>query len=419
MPPFEIWFTTPHTYDGGDPGKPNGGTPAAKIGQATRHFNARLVVPWKGWRTFDFEISPHDTVISSIAAGHMYPYPEPYTTMVYVQWRGFAVFWGVVEDIQAVAGTNRIRFSCKDPGHYLENLYVRWGNFIYGTGFTMDDRMMPPTTKVSLPLDYRGLRRLRDAAYPTIIESRSVDTPALGIRNGENTDADETRTFGVERGQELARCWLDLGMNTLGPDWILVPLHYEDNSSDLNYVKLNTYEVFQEDVSDTVVFQDGIGLNNSKISWNPGGKIVTQAVVVYRQQEVPGIKGRVVRRNRQADDKYGTHIQWDLLDHDVTEEVAKAHGDAILKVYSTVNQQFEVQLYPDNELSGKIQQFNWIEDFTMGDIVTVEKKEGNLHPPPQQVQIREVRLVQENAGIPHQEVSVVPNLNVFEDGNES
>jgi hypothetical protein len=392
MSVFTVNFTTPH-YKNADN--------AIALGQAWNFQNATVTIPWKDWRTFNFEISIYDDVIHDIytQTGHLI---SPYDTFVHVLYRGEPVFWGPITGLDAGGDQNTIRFQCTDPGHYLDVNFIRRG----------DVALEPPysTTfpdKASVPLDYRALRILKLGA-----EAPVDGWPVLGIGNNDNDDADETRTFGIERGQAIGQLWKDISNNTLGPDWELEPLQIQDGGINQNYVHLNTYERLETDYTDVLVWEDGAGQDNADIVWSPGGRLATHVHVLYNDN-----KNRVTRMNTSAAARYGVHVAWEALDSpDVTEEVAAAWGDSILEAYGHPNNFFTVAPKRDNEMSGRdVPVLHYGDDFRIGDLCTVFAKQGALRTPTISGQIREVRLVQKNeTGDVRPELDVVPNTGTYE-----
>jgi hypothetical protein len=236
--------------------------------------------------------------------------------------------------------------------------------------------------------------------------------------NDHTYSGDTPHKVQIERGQEVWRTMQDLGDRSDGPLFEFSPL----NPSYTHFAVCNVYgPYFRTDKSSTVKLHYGTGLNNVRnMKLNVGGEVLSHAVVVtannhWRTLVVSGLTGRTE----------GMWVSWEQVDFDlkdnITEEEAGrnlgAVGAAILDQYGRPLYQVELILRRDDQMQDNADQFHWLEDFEVADIIDVQGVKGH-ETVSGKYMIDEFRLEQEsdNSGQVRQAMDVIPFVNAGQYG---
>lgn len=400
MSQFEIYFTTPHSILPGfilD-------EPARILGRCFQFSNADLDAPMGAApRQFDFGVSIYDDVFARVKDTK----PDgvnAYDTFVYVEWRGHPVFWGPILDPEWDGEeADKVTFRCYSQKKRYEAHFLRAGDLIWSgdvNGITEADKW-----KAMVPIDYRGIRLIRDA----VEVSATQDYAPLGLRNGPNTAPTSSQLMELERGQQCRRAEEELLSSSFAPEVLEVPLKINEDPP--YYAELQTALKLGSDKTQDIILQGGYGLNNLEgIKFNPGGKIVTHAHVLDRSG-----KHRETRVNVASGRKNGVWVDWVNVDFAVTDAQQDAVlGDGVAQTiidhYGVPPNFATITFKADDEIFGGGRKF-WLEDFEHGDYITAGYKKGHLHLPQSIYRIISTGLKQEDqeSGV-KQRVSIVPEV---------
>lgn len=375
-------------------------TPAVIRGQITQFFDFNLRVPRKGYRTCDIRVNLYNDELAPLYAGA--ERLDPYKNFLYVKWRGRIVFWGQITIKEVDFENNSIVLHGFDQGARLEKHYFRIG----------DEAIDDPKdiTQGHLPVSVLGLRLCLLSGEPWW---DSTYIP-LAIKNGTNTHSSFGSKIKVERGQELWRTMQDLGDRTDGPLFEFEPMDISDGQY---FAVMNSFGQIRRDLSSVVKFHHLIGLNNVRsMQLTEGGQVISHTNVLTRNN-----KWRTLTSSGQAGHDAGVWVGWDNVDWDLANKTTKteaeaalgAVGDATLDAYGRPLKSVEMILNRDDQMQDNENQFYWLEDFKIADVVEVKGAKGQESFSGKYT-IDEIRLEQEsdNSGQVRQAVDVLPFVTV-------
>lgn len=401
MSQFEVYFTTPHQVNGAF-----GVVAAARIlARAWQFEGASLQAPWGPKpRQFDFTVNNYDTVHDRVKDSKSDGITA-YSTFIYVEWRGWPVFWGPLIDPEWGLKSHKVQLRA-----YSQLKRCEFHQVVLG------DAAIAKTNGFNglIPIDYRGLRLLRDAA-----ENRAGQAYLpLGIKNGTNTGPTHTQLMQFKRGAQVLRSMEELTGNTFGPEMIERPLKVKADPP--YYAQLDTADAagMGTDRYDEVVFQGGFGLNNlDDARHKPGGKIITHAHVLSEDARY-----RETRVNTVSATENGVWVEWAPQSFNVThateDEILGAVGESYIQNYSIPVNYAELDLKRDNEI-GAVDQKYWLDDFDQGDFIRACIKSGHMYLPDAPYRITDIGLTQEDMDVGvRQSISVVPLMDTSYDTDD-
>lgn len=371
-------------------------TPAIIRGQITQFFDFNLRVPRKGFRTCDVRVSIYNPELAPLYAGA--EQLDPYRNFLYVKWRGHLVFWGQITTKEVDFDTNSVVLHGFDQGARLEHHFFGIGDQV------MDDPK--DVTKGHLPVDAFGLRLCLLSGDPWWDSSYIP----LGIKNGTNDHNSSGRKVKVERGQELWRTMQDIGERSDGPLFEFEPVDISDGEY---FAKINVFGQIRRDLSSTIKFHHGIGLNNTRsMKVTEGGQVITHAKVLTRDNRWRTLTSSPVDARHAGQWESWQNVDWDLASKTTmaqAEAALGAVGDTILDAYARPLNSVEITLRRDDQLQDNANQFYWLDDFKVADVVEVKVAKGHESFSGKYT-IDEVRLEQEsdNSGQVRQAVDVLP-----------
>jgi hypothetical protein len=392
---LEVYLTTPHHVDGDFVVT----QPAQLLARAWNFDNALITrpmgpVPAQLDISVDIYDKVHDDVKKTKADGI-----TAYSTFFYVEWRGFPVFWGPIIEpewgMKSARGTFRAYSNMKrlefHQFHRGDDV-IRKDNGFHGL----------------VPIDYRGLRMMRDAGE----NLPGQDYPPLGLKDGTNTGSTHTQKLQFDVGAEVLSSMDSLTANTFGPEMLEIP--YRWNQDPPYYAEIQTADQRElgTDRYNSVIFQGGFGLDNlDDIRYTPGGKIATH--VHAASEDGKYIETRVDPASAREN---GVWVDWYVSPFNVKKAEADAilgdgEAQAIIDAYSTPPKFIELDLKKDNEIGAEVTQKYWMTDFFHGDFIRVAAKKGAIYVPDGSYRITEIGLKQEDqaAGV-RQLLTVVPDV---------
>jgi len=399
----EIYITNGIKWDGA-----GSKTPAHIRGQITQFTGFKLQVPRKNYRSCEFTTNLLNPELEDIYAED--PGFESHHNFVYVRWNEQIVFWGPIITKDMDFENNTMQLSALDQGARLEHHYFRIG----------DDCMNPADgsdgdiTVGHLPVNAFGLEfGLLAGESPSTSLTNSI---ALAVRLGDDDHTDSGRRIKIERGQEVWRTMLELGDRSDGPLFEFVPLPITD--SEVDFAEMRVYgPYFRNDHSATVKFHYLTGLNNVRnLQPVTGGEVLSHVHALTQNNE-----WRVTTVSHETAHVYGVWVQWEQVDWNLSDGTTEAEaieslgavGDAVLDAYGRPLKMVEITLRRDDQVHDSANQFVWIDDFEVGDVVEVQGVKGN-ETFDGNFQIDEVRLEQEadNSGQVRQVIAVIQHVEV-------
>lgn len=401
----EVYITSAIHYTGGDPGSLTF-SPAEILAQLTQYDNLKIAVPRKGYRTASFSVNLQSAELAALYAdgGNF----NTYSKFLYIKWRGHVVFWGPIIIKEVDYEANSITLQAKDQGARLEHRYFRIGNV------AMDDHF-PLGSTGHLPVSWDGIH-LSLMAGEIYEDDRFMPSYVgflpLGVRMGFNHHTDYGRRIRIDRGQEIWRTMLDLGDRTDGPLFEFVPLTIEDGT---DFAVCNVYGQFRNDISDTVKFHYGTGLNNVRnMQPSIGGELLSHVVVVTQDKA-----WRTTSYAKQTSKDSGVWVQWEQVDWNLDKsldasqvtDALGAVGDSVLDAYGRPFTSVVVMLRRDDQIQDLTNQFYWIDDFKVADVVEISGQKGHESFTGKYL-IDVVRLEQESdgSGQLRQFIDVIPHV---------
>jgi hypothetical protein len=285
-----------------------------------------------------------------------------YLYRLFIRLNGVPALWAPIETSWD-AETKTVTMSAVDVDR-MQAHYVRDG-----------DEAIDPTSSFDgkLPVDYRGMRLLRDAANNTPEQDARFVAP-LGIRDGEASTEHDARVK-VGRGDEVFGDMKQLAQGVAAPDISVDVLDVEDPDAYPDYMVLNSYDRQGTDRTtgaDAVVLQCGYGLENLT-----GFKLTPSAFVTHAHVLGDGGHPRVTRFHALSSRQRGVYVRWvatqlkvDPSDTTALEEIAAA----IIKAYGVPLHAYDIKMKPDS-LQGR----RLLRDFGIGDTITAGVKEGYLN----------------------------------------
>jgi hypothetical protein len=353
-----------------------GAESVAYYGRIADPVDGQVRIPLNDSRTAQVTVSTFDPVLKAMI-GHTY------ARCLRVYYHGDLIFWGPckLNDVDSAAGT--VTLSAMDPSVRLIKHFLRRGDLDGALSATNHDR-------ATVTIDHLGLRLIRDAGKNTPGQTdRGV--PDLGIADGTNHfTAAPDDLMGVARWDQ---CWSTMQelSASLGPDFELEPVEGTPGV----YCQLNTYAVQGSDISSTVAFHYGTGLDNlENLAWTEGSKYTTHVQTLDRAQTY-----RITPANLATSADTGPYVDVDITDfdaHDIPEvdalRVLEAYGNDVLAAYSHPLIECKMTLPVETADS-----FRYLRDFIVGDIIGAAAKTGEIELPEGDYRITAVELHQEGS----------------------
>lgn len=286
MPGFTIQITG--IYEGITAGL------AVNYGTLTQYEDAEVNIPINDARTARVKISLYDPLVQEVIA---------YMRMLRIYYGSTLVFWGPITEPQFQLGDATCSIAAVDPSIRLQNHFIRYG----------DDAEKKTETNGfdgKVPVDYRGMRMIRDAANNTPEQDlRAV--PPLGILNGSANTPQGPPRLTFERSMNVWDAMKEVADHDPGPDFQLRPSTAELGA----YCFLDCFNKQGTDRSATVIFQGGWGLDNlDDMTYTPGGKLITHAHVLSSD----GLM-RVTTTDIASSHDRGVYVEWEATDYPVTD----------------------------------------------------------------------------------------------------
>jgi hypothetical protein len=212
----------------------------------------------------------------------------PLSTRLKVFNDGHIIFNGTVQTPKFADDTCTI--NALDPGHQLERSYIQvpapWGNY----GFVR--------TNVDQGLILLALVQHPPSGDPA---AWAPDAPQHGIVEGV-IPVTIKRDRSYEPGKQIWAAMTELANVIAGPDFELEPL----NRTDGVVCQLNVYESQGSDRSGEVSFEDGLGSDNARITYDPDGLGVTNRFTSLGQFEGGNAPPYYVSTQPESITSYGT-----------------------------------------------------------------------------------------------------------------
>lgn len=361
---FRIKLTSLHHPAIVDP--PQDAQPPRTLARFEDFTDAGVTIPINDQREATVTISMNEPACAAV---------KPYETLLHIVYAtpnsAYLVFWGIVTQPVWNSEQETVTIPAVDMSLKLQNRQVRFGTRILN-GSDDPDEPNPFNGAGSkrstghVPLDYVGIGWIRDAARNNQPQNdRGV--PPLGITDGTNTadplPLDTPYKIEARRGDTLWDVWQQIIGYQVAPDFELEP---RDDTPGV-YARLNTYSRQGHADPSRVVFHDGFGLDNCLITYQPGGKLVTDNHVLST-----GDQARVTVNDEDAEATYGLYVQWDETDYPAT-DLAALHdlGQQTIDAYSTPPDYFLITPNLDCGLY-------YLDDFAIGDAMTAAIRRGQL-----------------------------------------
>ena len=398
----EVYITTGIKTDG------VGGLTAASIrAQLTQFFDLKVIVPRMGYREAELRVNLLSSELAPLYAGLDTKF-STYSNFLYIKWRGQVVFWGAIITKDIDFDGRSLTIKAKDQGARLEHHYFRIGDL------AMD--VPGDITKGHLTVDRAGLLLCLTAGEIYVTAGRHYIPLGISYGTDDHTPSDPVDQIQIERGQEIWRTMQDLADRSDGPMFEFKPLSITDSRK--CFAVMNTYGPYvRDDVSSTVKFHYRTGLNNIRnIRETEGGQVLSHTHVLTQDNQ-----WRTTTYSGESAEAYGVWIQWQQVDfnlrHSLSEDEVNqnlgAVGDAILDTYGRPLHSVEITLRRDDQIQDSANQFYWLTNFQVGDIVEVQGISGPEHLTGKYT-IDEVRLEQEGdgSGQVRQSLDVIPHTPV-------
>jgi hypothetical protein len=285
-----------------------------------------------------------------------------------------------------------LTLHAKDQGSRLEKNFFKIGDeAMDGKDPGGKGLQWPFASTGHLSVNSDGIRLcLQSAAHmedTRIMTDDNLRYPAfvpLGIRMGFNHHTDSGRSITIQRADEIWQKVQELGDRTDGPLIDLVPLDISDGN---DFAVCNVYGPYlRNDLSSTIKFHYNTGLNNVR-NLQPayGGEVLSHANSVSQDG-----RWNVYSIYMNAGRKYGIWVAWEAMQWNIklksTKEQARdslgAVGDATLDAYGepliavTVTLRRDDQIHPDDSPGVMANQFHFIDDFHVGDVVEIAGVQG-------------------------------------------
>lgn len=332
-----------------------GETPAVVLANVSQYTDAEITIPYLRERTAKVTLSVFDRALAEMLenAGGL----RAYEHCLFVRYLGQPVFWGPIVTPEWDLEQATVTLNAVDPSVRLQHHYLRLGDDALNSDNGFDG---------SLPVDHRGLRKLRDAAFVTGPQA-ALGIPDIGIEDGTNDCTESDLRLRVTRGDEVWAQMIELASVPGRPDFELEPLDISDRP--LSYCRLNTYESQGTDRTGEIVWHCGFGADNvANVSWSPGGKVVTQSTVT--SQDAQHRSTILAPTVAQA---IGVYSSWNARDFN-------GNDDEVFAAYATG----EVQAYapPPNYLKVTLRRdtpHRYGGAYVIGDTIRVCAKRGFMH----------------------------------------
>lgn len=377
-------FTLP--FYGGDLG--GSFDPAVTLGWVENHEEGLVTIPRtrSGPLQARLAMESYEAVIKKIR--DYWGYVSPYEIFIYADYgTDDSVFWGPVISTEVDTETGNFVLNAVDYSLRMQSHFFRRGDSPLGS-----------SNKGKIIVGPSGIDDCLAAARNTVGQDAD-GTPPLGIELNATTVVDSTKTFSVDRGQEVWQTALDIQGARLLEFW-LQPRRFDPTSPFYYDLIMEPYPRGTQ--NNKLKLWAGIGKNNAEAVWKPGGKLVTHVHVVDKSGY------RRTRANTAARSRYGVWVEWEPFDHVVTRDangraILDAIGDTILDLYSSPLNNLSLKLLPEAP--------KYLDQFFLGDRGLVYFDEGYTAQETlaMEIYINEVRLRKNNqSSLTTEEVDVLP-----------
>lgn len=215
-----------------------------------------------------------------------------------------------------------------------------------------------------IPVDYRGLRLLRDAANNTTEQNDRFVAP-LGIRDGTNTNTESAQRVTVGYGANVHQSMLQLAAGLGAVEFEIEALDVDDPGAYPNYMQLNTFDRQGVDMAQGAVarvFHYRYGLVNLDNFKADPGMFITHAHVLG-----DGAKPRATRYHALSSRLRGVYVAWRATQLKVAADnlaPLEQIAEAFIKAYGVPLQSYTMNLKP-------IDLQRWVPgvDFGIGDVI--------------------------------------------------
>lgn len=341
MSQLEVAFTSQHLPDG---------TPAKVLAWLKEFSDLEVTIPVNDMRTASVSISIYDPAVLQI---------KPYVNFVYVLLYGNPIFWGPMHGLEWSPKDGTVVVHATDPGLRLENHFIVHGDGILESTGPFAGRV---------PIDYRGMRLLRDAA-DNLPSQNARNVPVLGVGDG-SADTSSSAMTSFQYGDEIWSSMKSIAEMGGGPDFLLQP--NEIAGSWPYYVTLDCFDNIGNDRT-FARFDYGFGKDNlEEVTWSSGGKFVTHA-------HVTDADGTHTQTFAALDESAaaGVYVSWEGSSY----KVPPGDEDALLeKAKATVEAyRHPVEAVTATLRNEDLQTYKFFLDYFVGDTVIVEGKAGYMH----------------------------------------
>lgn len=359
--------------------------PVEVLAEPQEFEGVEVGIPLSDGRDAQFTMSIFNPALGEVVQKMGYA-PRAYETGVMIWHYQRLVFRGIVVYAQWRLRDGKVTFFCRDSSERLEGDIVHDGD---------EARQVDNGYGGHVPVDYRGLRVLRDAATNTPQQNGRGD-PVLGVGNGPHVGGTEDVTIEVERGAQVWSSMKEIASHTIGPDFELVPIEEDDDSE--NYCHLRTWSPYKGvdrtlngDPADRVLFSIGFQKDNAEdAEWKQGGKLFTHARIFTSNNKLV-----ITSHDDYAAGFLGHRVYTDTTEYKATNtDAIKAYADAIVGAYSLPPDYITVTLHRDDDSRSV---YRYIEHFDTGDIIMARIRKGYFDTRASEYQrIMKVTLTQEN-----------------------
>jgi hypothetical protein len=210
---------------------------------------------------------------------------------------------------------------------------------------------------------------------------------------------------------------MDLGDRSDGPLIEFIPLDPDDGE---DFAVCNTYGPYLRNLLyEDIIFQYEFGNNNIRnVTGNVGGEVLSHATILTQDNH-----WRVLTTWSDGAAEYGMWVLWEQADSTLDKNSSEsdvrtglgAIGAAILDEHGVPLNSLGIVLRRDDQMQDNANQFYWIDDFKVGDVVRIEASKGHEFFYGNYL-IDEVRLEQESDGTGQvrQAMDVIPFVSMFD-----
>lgn len=325
--------------------------------------NGQVVQVRNGSRSAQVDVSMFDPIVQHLAG-------KPYARMLRCYDDDELIFWGPAKLLTGKMGPGTLTIAAMDPTIRLIRHQLRRGD--------LADAPVPLSEgnddKGQVTVDYNGLRMLMDAGLNTT-EQTDRGVPNLGIDYGDQTaTAAPDSRMQFDRGTPVFDAMQQLSSSVSadasGPDFDIRPLDDYDGQ----YAVLDTFDRQGEDLSHSIQFHYGTGLQNLEdLEYTDGSQYTSHVHVLSRD-----LSHRITAANVESSAETGPYVDWDTTDFDTSniddtaaEETLRAFGEEYLQAYSRPLFTVDLTLPLQSRASLRVGV-----DYHMGDTVSVAGRRG-------------------------------------------